>query len=104
MGPDVYRVFQEAGLPAPVMHMEIPSGGEAAFTRIFCEILLSLRPRAQKIGVSLETLGDLATLRERVHAEVAASNSVVSFLPLVGAWSRKVANGIRRKWNGAQRH
>ena len=97
MGPDLYRVFQEAGLPAPVMHMEIPLGSEAAFTRIFCEILLSLRPRAQKNGVSLETLGDLATLRERVQAEVAASNSVVSFLPLVGALSRKVANGIRRK-------
>jgi hypothetical protein len=42
---------------------------------------------AQKCGVSLETLGDLATLQERVQAEVAASNSIVSFLPLVGAWS-----------------
>ena len=104
MGPDLYRVFQEAGLPAPAMHMEIPLGSDADFTRVFCEVLLSLRPRAQKSGVSLEALGDLTTLRERVQAEVAASNSVVSFLPLVGAWSRKVANGIRREWNGDQHH
>ena len=94
MGPDLYHVFQEAGLPPPAMHMEVPLGSDADFTRLFCEVLLSLRPWAQKCGVSLESLGDLATLRERVQAEVTASNSVVSFLPLVGAWSRNVA-----KWH-----
>ena len=89
MGPDLYHVFLEAGLPPPAMHMEIPLGNNADFTRILCEVLVSLAPRAQTSGVSLETLGDLATLPERVQAEVAASNSVVSFLPLVGAWSRR---------------
>ena len=92
MGPDLYHVFQEAGLPPPKMHMEIPLGSDADFIRVFCEVLLSLRPRAQKGGVSLETLGDLTTLPERIQAEVAASNSVVSFLPLVGAWSRVERN------------
>jgi len=104
MGPDLYRVFQQAGLPPPTMHMEIPLGSDAEFTRILCEVLFSLAPRAKNSGVSLKKLGDFATLPERVQAEVAASNSVVGFLPLVGAWSRKVANGIRRKWNGDQHH
>ena len=89
MGPDLYHVFQEAGLPPPAMHMEIPLGNDSDFTRILCEVLVSLAPRAQTSGVSLETLGDFATLPDRVQAEVAASNSVVSFLPLVGAWSRR---------------
>jgi hypothetical protein len=87
MGPQLYRVFQEAGLPAPVMHMEVPLGSAADFTRILCEVLFSLAPRAQKNCVSLESLGDLTTLRDRVQAEVVASNTVVSFLPLVGASS-----------------
>lgn len=87
MGPDLFRVFQEAGLPAPAMHMEVPLGKNAEFIRILCEVLVSLAPRAKESGVSFEPLGDFATLSDRVQAEVAASNSAVSFLPLVGAWS-----------------
>ena len=89
MGPDLFRVFQLAGLPAPAMHMEIPMGSDGDFTRILCEVLISLAPRANDSGVSLGGLGDIATLPERVQVEVAASKSVVSFLPLVGAWSRQ---------------
>ena len=90
MGPDLYRVFQEAGLPPPVMHMEIPMGSSADFTRIFCELLLSLTPRAKNSGVSLDALGDISTLPDWVQAEVAAAKGVVSFLPLVGAWSHRL--------------
>lgn len=88
MGPDLYHVFQEAGLPPPAMHMEIPLGSDVAFALILCQVLVSLLPRAHLSGVSLEDLGDLTTLPQRVQAEVAASNCVISFLPLVGAWSR----------------
>ena len=89
MGPDLYQVFKKAGLPPPAMHMEIPLGCDAEFALIFCQVLVSLLPHAYKSGVSPEALGDLTTLPQRVQAEVAASNSVVSFLPLVGAWSRR---------------
>jgi len=70
MGPDLYRVFQEAGLPPPVMHMEIPMGSGADFTRIFCEVLFSLTPRAKNSGVSLDALGDISTLPDRVQAKL----------------------------------
>ena len=36
-------------------------------------------------------LGDLHTLADRISAEVAEANTVVSLIALVGAWSRKPA-------------
>jgi SAM-dependent methyltransferase len=35
MGFALYRIFQEAGLPAPTMHMEMPLGNDPDFTRMF---------------------------------------------------------------------
>jgi ubiquinone/menaquinone biosynthesis C-methylase UbiE len=92
MGPTLYGVFQEVGLPAPTMHMETPLGSDADFTRLPCDVLGSLRPLAQQHDVSLEALGDFDTLPDRIQAEVAASNTVVSFVPLVGVWARKPKN------------
>jgi ubiquinone/menaquinone biosynthesis C-methylase UbiE len=89
MGPDLYRIFQEIGMPAPAMLMEIPLGSDAGFTRVVCEVLASLRPLAQQHEVSLDAVGDFGTLPDRVQAEVAASRTFVSWVPLVGAWVRK---------------
>lgn len=89
MGIVLYRMFQEVGLPAPAMHMETPLGSDANFTSLMCDLLSSMRPLMQQHNVSLEALGDLATLSDRVRSEIIASNTVVSFVPLVGAWARK---------------
>jgi ubiquinone/menaquinone biosynthesis C-methylase UbiE len=96
MGPALYRILQEIGLPAPTMHMETPLGSDVDLTRLTCEVLGSLRPLAQQHNVSLETVGDFNTLSERIQAEVAASNTVVSYVPLVGAWSRNPNGGQKR--------
>jgi ubiquinone/menaquinone biosynthesis C-methylase UbiE len=89
MGHDLYRIFQEIGLPAPEMHVETAMGSDASFTDLLCDLLLSLRPLAQQHNVPLHDLGDLETLSDRIHAEVKASKTAVNFVPLVGAWSRK---------------
>lgn len=89
MGLDLYRVFQGAGLPAPSMNMETPLGCDAEFTGLVSHLIVSMQPLAEQHGVPLEPLGDLDSLPARIHAEVAASNSVVSFVSLVGVWSRK---------------
>jgi len=89
MGPDLYRVFQEVGLPAPSMHMETPLGSDANFAGLICDLLGSVRPLAQQHKVSLDALGDLSTLSARIQAEVAVLNKIVSFVPLVGVWARK---------------
>jgi len=39
--------------------------------------------------VSLNELGDLDTLCDRICAEVTEANTVVSLIAVVGAWSRK---------------
>lgn len=89
MGPALYQMFQEVGLPVPAMHMDTALGSDENFTRLISELAWSIRPLAQQQNVSLDALGDLQTLSQRIHAEVVAANSVVSFVPLVGAWSRK---------------
>jgi SAM-dependent methyltransferase len=89
MGILLYRLFQEVGLPTPAMHIETPLGSDANFTSLVCDLLSSVRPLIQQHNVSLEALGNLDTLPDRIQAEVVASNTVVSFVPLVGVWARK---------------
>ncbi len=64
-------------------------GSDANFTGLICDLITSVRPLAQQHNVSLDALGNLDTLLARIHAEVTASNAVVSFVPLVGVWARK---------------
>ena len=89
MGLALYRMFQEAGLPAPTMQMEVPLGDDSDFIRWMYDVICSLRPQIEQLSLSLETLGDFDTLPERLQAEVAASGSVTSWMAVVGAWSRK---------------
>jgi len=91
MGIALYRVFQEAELPPPKMHLEMPLGNDVDFIRLTSDLLCSLRPLAEQHKVSLQDLGDLETLPDRICAEVTAANTVVSLIGVVGAWSRKSA-------------
>ena len=89
MGIALYQMFQQVGLPAPNIHMETPLGSDANFTSLVSDLISSVRPLALQHSVSLDELGDLDTLSACIQAEVAASNTVVSFVPLVGVWARK---------------
>ena len=91
MGLALYSIFREIGLPIPRMHLEIPLGSDGNFIAVIADLLCSLRPLAKRHNVSLEELGDLNTLRHRLYAEVAAANTVVSLIALVGVWARKSA-------------
>ena len=90
MGVALHQTFQDAGLPAPTMQMEILFGSSADFILWIYDVLCSLRPQ-MKEHASLEALGDFDTLPVRLQSEVAQSKSVVPYLPVVGAWSRKPA-------------
>jgi 2-polyprenyl-3-methyl-5-hydroxy-6-metoxy-1,4-benzoquinol methylase len=92
MGLALYRVFQEAGLPGPKMHLEMPLGNDTDFIRLTSDLLCSLQPLAEQHKVSLQELGGLDTLPNRIRREVAATKTVVSLIALVGAWSRKPAD------------
>jgi ubiquinone/menaquinone biosynthesis C-methylase UbiE len=87
IGLALYRIFQEAGLPAPAMQMEVPLGNDPDFIRWMYDLICSSRPKIQELNLSLEKLGDFETLLERLQAEVAASNGVASWMAIVGAYS-----------------
>jgi ubiquinone/menaquinone biosynthesis C-methylase UbiE len=93
MGLALHKVFREAGLPAPNMHLEMPLGTDPYFAGWIYDLLCTLRSQIERLNLSLEPLGDWGTLPERLQAEVAASNTFVSWVALVGAWSRKPTSG-----------
>jgi len=89
MGFDLHRLFQDVGLSAPHMHLEVPLGSDASFTGIIADVLRSVRPVAEQHRVPLAELGTFDTLPERIQAEIASANTVVGIVPIVSAWSRK---------------
>ena len=95
IGTALLRVFVEAGLPPPTMRIEIMLGAHSEFTEAPGDILKSLEPQARRNGVSLEPLGDLSTLGQRLQDEVHASNDVISWLAgSVGAWCKTPVNTV----------
>jgi hypothetical protein len=74
--------------------MEMLLGNDPDFTRWIYDLLCSLGPQIREQDLSLETLGDLGTLPLRLQAEVETSNTVVPYVALVGAWSRKPTGDV----------
>src|SRR5712671_540507 len=69
MGFALYQIFQQAGLPAPTMSLEMPLGNDPEFIRWVPDVLGSLLPLAQRFDLPLRPLGDLNTLPQRIQAE-----------------------------------
>jgi SAM-dependent methyltransferase len=92
MGFALNKVFQEAGLPAPKIYMDMPLGCDRDFTGWVYDLIRTLLPRIQEFNLSMDALGDVDTLGERLHQEIASAKAVVPILPLVGAWSRTSAS------------
>jgi ubiquinone/menaquinone biosynthesis C-methylase UbiE len=95
MGPALHKAFQDAGLPAPSMRLQMELGHEPDFTRWVSDAIHSVRPQIQKLNFSIKALGDLDTLQERLQSEVASSNTVVPWLAMVGAHCRKPTHQLQ---------
>jgi len=89
MGTDLHDTFVQAGLPEPVMRLELPMGKEAYLAQWYYDTLCSLRPQMEQMHMPIESLGSLDTLVERLRAEVAKSKTVACWFAFVGAWCRK---------------
>src|SRR5262249_3114117 len=81
MGFALHNVFEEAGLPAPKMYMVAPLGSDSDFIGWAYDLIRTLLPRIQEFDLSMEPLGNVDTLRERLHQEIASANAVVPVLP-----------------------
>jgi SAM-dependent methyltransferase len=89
LGLTLHRVFQDAGLPAPTLNLEMPLGSDRDFIRSPCDALSSLRPKIEELNVSAKKLGDFSDLLSRLQAEVEEAGAVIAWPGIVGAWARK---------------
>jgi len=92
MGSALPRVFQEAGLPAPVVRVDRLTGAESWLP----DCLHSLRPTMEELGLPLDLLGDLATLHERLRREVLALKTTTPMPTIVSAWGRRSSPSAAR--------
>jgi len=85
----LYRGFQDIGLPAPNLRLEVPVGHDAETRRWLFDVFSTVRPRLLQHGLSTQRLGDLDTLQRRLEEELDVARSYASCVGLVGAWSRR---------------
>jgi hypothetical protein len=89
MGLTLDHIFQQAGLPAPILQLEIPLGDDPCAAHWIYDLFCTLLPQIRHLNLPLGDLGDLDTLGERIQSEVAASKTPVPCVALIGAWSRR---------------
>ena len=89
MGAELYHTFVEAGLPPPTVRLELPMGNAPYLARWYHDTLCSLVPQVQQSNMSIESLGNLDTLVQRLQEEVEKSKTVACWFASVGAWCRK---------------
>lgn len=82
-GIGLYRTFVDTGLPPPEMHLQSPIGAEGKWVgyRYMATIFQSLLPLIEKYGIASVEEVDIATLAERLRAEVLLAKRPF-FLPL----------------------
>ncbi len=81
----------EAGLGAPSMRLSAPIGGAAAmqgWLHMFKELMATLLPQMQRLGIATPEELDLDTLVDRMLAEAQASTSIIVGHYQIGAWVR----------------
>src|SRR5262249_31963991 len=69
MGLALHHVFQQAGLPKPTLQLEIPMGDNAAAALWIYDLVCTLMAKMQQLNLSLEPLGNLDNLLERIQSE-----------------------------------
>lgn len=91
-GYNLFRRFQEAGLPAPQMELAAGVGGGPDWSGYdyAAATLRSIMPLLLKFGLATAEEVDIDTLADRLRAETVASGGVAKTPDLVGAWARVV--------------
>lgn len=91
MGLNLYRVFLEAGLPAPVLRVvTLPMAGEdSPLYDYLAHTVRSVLPLMERLGVATANDVQIETLAQRLRREVVEARGVFLAPPMVGAWTRK---------------
>jgi len=91
MGLKLFSVFVSAGLPPPTMRMEaVIAGGSngSEHVRLLTDIVRTVLPEMERLGVATEIGVEIDTLAERIYAEMTAKESVIVARGEIGAWSK----------------
>jgi SAM-dependent methyltransferase len=83
------RAFADVGLERRNVRLEIPCGTDAGMRGSVHALFRTLEPRIAQAQLSLAALEPLATLAERLDAELDATGAFATKVGLVGAWGRK---------------
>ena len=90
MAAQLYTIFVRAGLSAPSMRMQTFIGGGAAcanFLQAVADLLGSLVPAMERLGVATAAEVEIATLTERLCHEVTTNGSVIIGRSEIATWS-----------------
>jgi len=95
MGLKLGRAFEDAGLPTPRMLLgaRVERGPDSEAYHQVTEITRTLLPLMERTGVATADAVDIATLKSRLKEEALALRATQVAPPLVGAWTRKPAEG-----------
>lgn len=89
MGPNLYRLFRDAGLPGPTVEGRIITGGEAtAPVWFFVNVVRAFLPMMADLGVADPADVDIDSLEARLLAELATHDAAAFVPPLIIAWTR----------------
>lgn len=91
MGPKLSRTFRRAGLPEPQMKLSarIDGGPEWPGCEYTADVVASLLPMMERLGVATAAEVQIETLAGRLKEESKNGDGILISPSLVGAWTRK---------------
>lgn len=93
MGLRLHRIFLDAGLPAPHMHLDAAVGGTPEWPgfEYMAGLVRTLLPRMTALGVATEEEVDVDTLADRLRSEAVATGCAATTWSFVTAWTRRTS-------------
>lgn len=90
MGLKLFSTFIAAGLPAPSMSLETCIGGgkNDPGSLLLPEVIRSLLPVIESLGIASAEEVEIESLESRVRAEIAELGAVTILPTLIGAWTK----------------
>ena len=89
MGPKLYPIFRAAGLNPPQMRVDgFIGGAESIAPTLVANVARLLMPQAEALGAISTNEVQIDTLEERMRADLARVDGVMSTPLLIGAWAR----------------
>jgi hypothetical protein len=84
-------MYLDAGLPAPQLRLDPPLGGGTDWPgyEYVADVVRSLLPMLQQMGVGIAQEVGVETLADRLRAEAAGQPGAQLLPILIGAWARK---------------